>query len=96
MRTRLLIPAALFASAAMLPAQDRWRPEAVEVRPFAGVYVPLAAQRADFESATLLGALVAFRFEARDYLSCFESPVTGVKRTRNDSGLSVGLADHIQ
>lgn len=189
MRTRLLIPAALFASAAMLPAQDRWRPDAVEVRPFAGVYVPLGAQRADFQSATLLGAqgamelnrhfhvvgsvgrtrghnkifandftpiwqydlgvelnlvrnvgdgslfrpflgtgsggrtyeyraltegtrtclagygaagaemqrgLVAFRFEARDYLSCFESPVTGVKRTRNDIGLSVGFAYHIQ
>jgi hypothetical protein len=189
MRTRLLIPAALVASAAVLPAQDRWRPEAVEVRPFAGVFVPVGAQRADFKSATMMGAqaamefnrhfhalgsvgwthghnkmfakdlthiwqydlgvelnlvrdvgygwlfrpflgtgaggrtydyraltagtrtclagygtagaemqrgTVAFRVEAREYLSCFESPVTNTKNTRNDVGLSFGLAYHLR
>jgi hypothetical protein len=39
---------------------------------------------------------VALRVEARDYLSCFESPVTGRKRTRNDVGLSFGVAYHIR
>jgi hypothetical protein len=32
---------------------------------------------------------VALRLEARDYLTCFESPVTGDNRTRNDLGLAL-------
>ena len=39
---------------------------------------------------------VAFRLEGRDYLSCFESPVTGRKSTLNDVGISFGLAYHIR
>lgn len=39
---------------------------------------------------------VALRLEARDYLSCFKSPVTGKNRTRNDVGLSLGLAYHVR
>jgi hypothetical protein len=189
MRTRFVLPAALLAAAATLPAQERWRPPSVEVRPFAGAFIPVGAQRADFKSATMVGAqaaielnryfhglasvgwthghnkffakdlthiwqydlgvelnlvreigfgwyfrpfigtgaggrtydyrsltngtrsclagygtaggemqhgVVAFRLEARDYLSCYESPVTGTKRTRNDLGLSVGLAYHLR
>ena len=38
---------------------------------------------------------VALRLEARDYLSCFESPVSGRKKTRNDLGFAFGLAYHI-
>lgn len=38
---------------------------------------------------------VAFRVEGRDYLSCFENPRTGVKETRNDIGLTFGLALHL-
>lgn len=38
---------------------------------------------------------VAFRVEGRDYLSCFEHPRTGVKQTRNDLGISFGLALHL-
>jgi hypothetical protein len=39
---------------------------------------------------------VALRAEARDYLSCFESPTTGRKTTRNDLGVSFGLAYHLR
>jgi hypothetical protein len=39
---------------------------------------------------------VAFRVEGRDYLSCFESPVSGRKSTLNDVGISFGLAYHIR
>lgn len=38
---------------------------------------------------------VAFRLEAREYLSCFESPLSGKKHTRNDVGISLGVAYHI-
>ena len=38
---------------------------------------------------------VALRLEGRGYLSCFESPTTRKKDTRNDVGLSVGLAFHL-
>lgn len=189
MRTTTLIPAALLVAAAMLPAQEVWRPSTVEVRPFAGIFLPVGTQRADFKPATMVGAqaamelnrhihalggigfthghnkfyakdlthiwqydlgvefnlireigynwyfrpflgtgaggrtydyrsltdgtrsclagygtagaelqrgVVAFRIEARDYLSCFESPETGEKQTRNDLGLSVGLAYHLR
>jgi hypothetical protein len=184
-----LIPTAMLVVVATLPAQERWRPPAAEVRPFAGVYIPVGAQRADFKSATMVGGqaaielsrnfhglasvgwthghnkfyvndvthiwqydvgaelnlvrdlgygwffrpfigtgaggrtydyrtagvdtksclagygtagseiqkgIIAFRVEARDYLSCFESPETGKKRTRNDLGLSFGLAYHLR
>lgn len=37
---------------------------------------------------------VALRVEARDYLSCFKSPVTGLHDTRSDLGLSLGVAYH--
>ncbi len=37
---------------------------------------------------------VALRLEARDYLSCFKSPVTGLHDTRSDLGLSLGVAYH--
>lgn len=189
MRSMTLIPAAVLAAAAMLPAQEVWRPSAVEVRPFAGIFLPVGAQRADFKAATMFGGqaamelsrymhalgsigfthghnkfyakdlthiwqydlglevnlireigykwdfrpflgaggggrtydyrsltdgtrsclagygtagaelqrgVVAFRVEGRDYLSCFESPETGSKRTRNDLGLSVGVAYHLR
>lgn len=39
---------------------------------------------------------VALRLEGRDYLSCFESPITGRKSTLNDVGISLGLAYHIR
>jgi len=38
----------------------------------------------------------ALRVEARDYLTCFESPITGQKRTRSDIGLTLGIAYHIR
>ncbi|MEX2154446.1 MAG: outer membrane beta-barrel protein [Gemmatimonadaceae bacterium] len=40
--------------------------------------------------------LVALRFEARDYLSCFQSPVTGKRQTRNDAAFTFGLAYHVR
>ncbi len=40
--------------------------------------------------------IIAFRAEARDYLTCFESPMTGRKQTRSDLGLTFGLAYHIR
>jgi hypothetical protein len=39
---------------------------------------------------------VALRFEARDYMACFKSPVTGLHDTRSDLGLSLGVAYHRQ
>ena len=188
MRISLLLGASLLVPR-LLSAQDVWRPAAVEVRPFAGMFLPTGAQRADFKSATMIGIqgamefnrhvhavgsvgrthghtklfakdgtniwqydlgaefnlirqigverdlrpfvgaggggrtyeyrspgvgtrschagyatvgaelqreLVAFRAEARDYLSCFDSPLTGAKRTRNDLGLTVGVAYHLR
>lgn len=38
---------------------------------------------------------VAVRLEGRDYINCFESPVTQRKSTRNDVMLMVGFAYHI-
>jgi hypothetical protein len=40
--------------------------------------------------------VMAVRFEARDYVNCFESPISGKKSTRNDMGLSIGLAYHLR
>ena len=38
----------------------------------------------------------AVRGEARDYAFCFEDPLTHVSHTRNDIGLSLGVAYHIR
>lgn len=38
---------------------------------------------------------VALRLEARSYLACFESPVTGIKKTRSDLGIAFGVAYHV-
>ena len=38
----------------------------------------------------------ALRFDLRDNLNCFESPITAKKSTRNDLGLSFGLVYHIR
>jgi len=38
---------------------------------------------------------VAFWFEARNYFTCFESPITAKKKTRNDVGLAFGVAYHV-
>lgn len=40
--------------------------------------------------------VIALRFEGRNYLSCYESPVTGLKKTRNDIGLNFGVAYHLR
>jgi hypothetical protein len=185
----LMISATALAWAVVLPAQEHWRPPSVEVRPFAGVFVPVGAQRSDFKSATMFGAqgaievnrhlhglvslgwthghnklyvadvtqiwqydigaelnavrdvgfgwyfrpfagmglggrtynyqasevstksctagygtlggemqrnVIALRAEVRDYLSCYESPLSGKKNTRNDLGITFGLAYHLR
>ena len=185
----LLLAAAALCAVTTLPAQERWRTPSSELRPFAGVFLPVGAQDADFKAATMVGAqaaievnrhvhgvasvgwthghnrlftedvtyiwqydvgaelnavsemgwgwyfrpfvgaggggrtydyrsvdvkttsctaaygsvgaeiqhnIVAFRAEARDYLSCYQSPLTATKRTRNDIGLTVGLAYHFR
>jgi hypothetical protein len=38
----------------------------------------------------------ALRLESRGYLSCYESPLTGAKRTRNDFALTLGIAYHFR
>lgn len=186
---RTLVVMAALTWAATLNAQEHWREPAGEVRPFAGVFLPVGAQKTDFKSATMVGAqaavevnrhvhglasvgwtyghnrlfvedltyiwqydigaelnaltemgwgwyfrpfigaggggrtysyrgvsakttsctagygsvggeiqhnVVAFRAEARDYLSCFKSPTSGAKHNRNDLGLTVGLAYHLR
>lgn len=188
MRT-LVVVAATLSWAAQLSGQERWREPSAEIRPFAGVFLPVGAQRADFKSATMVGAqaaielnrhlhglvslgwthghnrlftedvthiwqydfgaelnavsemgwgwyfrpfvgtgfggrtydyrgvstgttsctagygalggeiqrtILAFRVEARDYLSCYKSPLTAKTRTRNDLGLTVGFAYHVR
>jgi hypothetical protein len=45
------------------------------------------------EAQRFVGAL---RFEARDNVTCYESPATGVKRTRNDLGLMLGFVYHVR
>ena len=40
--------------------------------------------------------VIALRFEARQYLACYESPITGEKKTRRDGLFSLGLAYHIR
>ena len=39
--------------------------------------------------------VVAFRLEGRDYVSCFQSPITGNRVTRSDIGIALGLAYHM-
>ena len=53
---------------------------------FAG-YVAGGAEAQRFEGA--------FRLEARNYVTCYESPLTGKKQTRNDIGLSLGFVYHV-
>jgi hypothetical protein len=40
--------------------------------------------------------VVALRLDARDYVTCFKSPVTARKSTRNDMSLTFGLVYHIR
>lgn len=37
----------------------------------------------------------AIRLEARDYVSCYESPLTSSKKTRNDLGFMLGFVYHM-
>ena len=37
----------------------------------------------------------AIRMEARNYVTCYESPLTGSKKTRNDLGISLGFVYHV-
>ena len=185
---KLFIVVALLAWATVLQGQEIWRQPRGEVRPFAGVFLPVGAFDSDFKSATMVGGqmaielnrhihgiatvgwthghnkmftsdvthiwqydlgaelnavkdmgwgwyarpfvglgaggrtydyritdvkttsctaaygsvgaelqrnVIALRAEARDYLSCFESPVTREKNTRNDIGLTIGVAYHL-
>jgi hypothetical protein len=39
---------------------------------------------------------VAIRLEGRNFLTCFQSPLSGTKKTRNDIGISLGLAYHLK
>lgn len=39
--------------------------------------------------------VVALRFEARNYFTCFKSPLASEKKTRNDVGLAFGVAYHV-
>ena len=38
--------------------------------------------------------VITFRTEARDDISCYQSPISTERRSRNDLGLTVGLAFH--
>lgn len=189
MRTLGIVTAVLLAFPAASGAQERWREPSGELRPFAGVFLPVGAQKENFKSATMFGlqgaielnrflhgvanvawthghnrffaedlthiwqydvgaelnavsemgwgwyfrpfagagvsgrtydyrgvaansmtcaagygsvgaelqhSVLAFRAEARDYLSCFQSPIATSKRTRNDFGLTAGIAYHLR
>jgi len=77
-------------------------------RPFAGVgggartFDHRAAGLASYTCTAGYGSLgtelqtgaVALRVEARDYVSCFKSPVTGLHDTRTDLTFSLGVAYH--
>ena len=186
---RTWVVAVMLSCATALSAQERWRGPSGELRPFAGVFLPVGAFKSDFKSATMVGAqaavevnrhfhgvasvgwthghnklfvedvtyiwqydvgaelnavremgwgwyfrpfagagaggrtydyrgvaakttsctagygsagaeiqrnVLAFRAEARDYLSCFESPISTEKHTRNDIGLTFGIAYHLR
>lgn len=88
------------------PLAGRW-----ELRPFLGAGVggrTYAYQGIGLDNQTCTagyGALgtefqlarTALRLEARDNLFCFKSPVAGVSsKTRNDIGLSLGVAYHFR
>jgi hypothetical protein len=51
-----------------------------------GAYVPLGTE---FQRG-----IYAIRLEARDNMTCFESPISGFKTTNNDRSFSIGLAYH--
>ena len=85
-------------------AFGRARADGWTVLPFAGLGAGLRSydHRAsgDLRSCTAAyGALggelrrgtLALRAEARDYVSCYESPATGSRQTRNDVGVTVGV-----
>jgi hypothetical protein len=46
--------------------------------------------------AQLQRSALAWRFEGRDYLSCYESPLTGKERVRNDFTVMLGAAWHFR
>jgi hypothetical protein len=50
-------------------------------------YASLGAEAQRFQGA--------LRFEARDYVTCYESPLSGVRKTRNDLGLTLGFVYHV-
>ena len=80
------------------------------LRPFAGIGA--GGRTSDYKAEGLgtksctagYGALgtelqrgtVALRLEGRDYLSCYESPITSSKKTRNDMTVAFGLAFHLR
>jgi len=79
-------------------------------RPFVGVGA--GARTYDFKSSSLgtntctaaYGSLgtefqrrtVALRFETRNYVNCYKSPVSGDRKTVLDFGLSLGLVYHLR
>lgn len=81
-----------------------------ELRPFFGI--GMGARTNDYQDTALktttclagYGALgtelqrgmFAFRIEGRDYLSCQENPISGIKKTRNDIRLNFGFALHLR
>lgn len=82
-----------------------------EFKPFFGVgaggrsYAYAASQLNDKTCLAGYGALgsefqlgrTAIRFEARDNVFCYKSPITGIEsKTRNDIGLALGLAYHFR
>jgi hypothetical protein len=82
-----------------------------ELRPFAGVGLGARtyafqgvglANKTCFAGYGALGtefqiARTALRLEARDHVFCYRSPVSGVSSTtRNDVGLSLGVAYHLR
>jgi hypothetical protein len=87
------------------PINARW-----ELRPFAGAgagirmynYSAKTLERGTCSSTFVAAGseaqrgVIALRFEARNYLSCFESPVTRKRTTRDDLALSLGMAWHIR
>jgi len=86
-------------------------PGAWEFRPFVGLgagartYLFAADQLNDKTCLAGYGALgsefqlgrTAFRFEARDNVFCYRSPIVGVEsKTRNDVSLALGIAYHFR
>lgn len=65
-----------------------YQEETVGTKTFAAGYGALGAE--------LEKGVLAFRLEGRAYMTSFESPITAVKKTRNDIGVSFGLAYHLR